>query len=99
MRYDNVNISKDENGVRHYKTVIYPQITPKETDIYVITTVGDRLDLLSRQYYGDPTNYWVISCANNIKKDRVTIAPGTQLRIPVDIEEFLKEYTELNSNR
>lgn len=98
-RYENTQILKDDNGKRYFKTIIYPQIDPKETDIYVITTVGDRLDILADQYYGDSTNYWIISGANNIKKDRLTIPAGTQLRIPTEIEEFLKQFAELNNSR
>jgi hypothetical protein len=99
MRYENTPILKDTAGKRYFKEVLYPQIDPKETDIYVITTAGDRLDLLADQFYGDSTKYWIISCSNNIKKDRITIAVGTQLRIPTEVDEFLKKFAELNNNR
>lgn len=99
MRYENTQILKDDDGKRYYKTVLYPQIEPKETDLYIITTVGDRLDLLADQFYGNSTYYWIIGASNNIKRDRISIAAGTQLRIPTEIDEFLKQFAELNNNR
>ncbi len=99
MRYENTSILTTLTGRRYLKGVLYPKITPKESDIYVITTTGDRLDLLADQYYKNSLDYWIISGANNIRKDSLFITPGTQLRIPTDIEEFKKEFNDINKNR
>ncbi len=100
MRYDNTPIIKDSiTGRRYYKNTLYPQITPKLSDIYVITNIGDRLDLLANQYYKDPTLWWVISSANDIGKDSLYITPGTQLRIPTDITAFLDEFDKINQSK
>lgn len=96
-RYSDIVIFKKSNGPRYYLTVRYPEVPLSEEDIYVITTQGDRLDLLASQYYGDPTLYWVISIANDVlTQSSITIPEGTQIRIPQDINRILTEYTFLN---
>jgi nucleoid-associated protein YgaU len=99
IRSENNIILKDENGKRYYNTTFYPLINPKDSDIYVITTVGDRLDILASQYYKDPTLWWVIASANNLRRDSVFITPGTQLRIPTDIPGFENEFNSINKNK
>ena len=98
-RYINTPIGKNEEGKRFYKTTIYPQINPQLDDIYLITNRGDRLDNLAYEYYNDSTLYWVISVSNNISQDSIFITPGTQIRIPQNIENILKEFESLNQNR
>lgn len=100
MRYTNNKIlSKDK--IPYYKGKIYPQIPLSENDIYIITTIGDRLDTLANNYYKDPTLWWVISIANNgiIPQDSLFITPGTQLRIPTDLNAVLNRYEQLNKIR
>ncbi len=96
-RYSDIPILKKTDGPRYYATVKYPEIPLSEQDIYVITTQGDRLDLLASQYYGDPTLYWVISIANEIlTQGSLMIPEGTQIRIPQDTSRALNEYRLLN---
>ena len=67
-------------------------------DIYVITTVGDRYDLLANQYYGDSTLWWIISIANSLlPQNSIFIPEGTQLRIPTNVTPILTSYNQLNS--
>ena len=66
--------------VKNYQTTIYRQIPKRDSDIYVITQAGDRLDHLAHQYYGDVNLWWYIAKANNLKF--MTIPVGTSLRIP-----------------
>lgn len=99
-RYENtevfVNI-RAQKRVPFYRTVKYPEIPLSENDVYVITTVGDRLDLLAAQYYGDFSLYWIISTGNNnLQQNSLTIKPGTQIRIPADISEAITRYNILN---
>lgn len=97
MRYDNSTINKNSDGKRYYKGKIYPDIPYLATDNYIITTIGDRLDTLADSYYKDPELWWVISVANNnITKGSIFPSPGTQLRIPVDINYVLQLFDELN---
>ena len=98
MRYSNNIINKSSDGKRYYKGKIYPDIPYLATDNYVITTIGDRLDTLAYNYYGDPGLWWVISVANNnITKGSIFPTPGIQLRIPIDVNYVLQLFDELNS--
>ena len=69
-RYQKIKKIRNENqfvgtiGDQYYRTNYYPEIPPLETDIYVETEFGDRLDLLANRFYGDVTLYWIIATAN-----------------------------------
>jgi hypothetical protein len=89
-------ILKDDDGNRYYGTTLYPLIDAKITDIYLITTVGDRLDILANTYYGNATQWRVIASANNISKDSIFIKPGTQIRIPMDLKAYNAEFNRIN---
>ena len=95
-RYSNIpTLSK--NGKPYYGHVIYPNIPLAETDVYIITTVGDRLDSLAYSYYGDSTLWWVIAMANNnVTRGALYPAPGIQLRIPIDINRVLEIFNKAN---
>jgi hypothetical protein len=82
---DKVPVSKKET--LGYQTVKYPEIPLSINDIYVITTLGDRLDSLAQQFYNDVNLYWIISSANPdaLNLGSLFIAPGTELRIPTDV--------------
>jgi hypothetical protein len=89
-RYDDNIILKTSQGKPYYKSKAYPNIPLSENDVYVITTVGDRLDSLAYSYYNDVNLWWVISSANNnITKGSMFPIPGTQLRIPTDLNTVL----------
>jgi hypothetical protein len=97
------NIEETETlGPRYRKGTKYPEVPFNENDIYVITTQGDRYDLLAQQYYGDYTMWWIIAIANvgdytsGVPLNSLFIPEGTQLRIPVDIQNIMFEYTKLN---
>ena len=64
-RYYNSDILKTSDGKPYYRGKQYPNIPLSADDIYVITTIGDRLDLLAYTYYKDTALWWVISMANN----------------------------------
>jgi hypothetical protein len=96
QRYDDP-IIKIEQGISYYKNKLYPNIPLSETDEYIITTIGDRLDSLAYSYYNDATLWWVIAMANNnVTKGLMFPVPGTQLRIPTDINNILDIYNRYN---
>jgi hypothetical protein len=98
MRYDRNVIYKTLSNKPYYKGKIYPIIPLTETDEYVITTTGDRLDLLAYSYYNDAELWWVISVANNhVTGGSMFPIPGTQLRIPTDISSVLTSFDEINN--
>ena len=104
-RYDNVLFNRsyefDTNkGFRYYNSLIDPYIDRSEDDIYVITTYGDRLDLLSFQYYNDTTLWWIIAAANpELRKDSLYLEPGIQLRIPRDYQKVYQLLSNQNKER
>lgn len=98
MRYDKNIIYKTSSGKRYYKGKIYPDIPYSDTDEYVITTIGDRLDSIAYSYYNDAELWWVISVANNnITNGSMFPIPGTQLRVPTNINNVLNLFDQVNN--
>ena len=87
-RYDKVEIKRITSG--KYKGIVkrntkyYKDIPENTSDIYVMSTVGDRFDLLAEQYYGDSKLWWYIAKANNMKFNNID--PGITLRIPASLQ-------------
>lgn len=99
-RYQNVQVTKEnETGERYYLNNVYPQIAFSPNDTYVITVLGDRLDLLAFDYYGDTSFWWVIASANSLPGDSLYTEPGAQLRIPANLPSVLNTYNSENSSR
>ena len=97
-RYENTNVRVDENKNRYYTTTLYPEIPSNINDIYILTEVGDRLDVLASTYYKDNSLWWIIAKANpdKIRRDGLLVKPGLQIRIPSNIQGILSEYRSLN---
>lgn len=99
-RYQNITLAKyNDTGSQYYLNNIYPDIPYTNNDNYVITTAGDRLDLLAYDFYGDSSLYWVIASANALPGDSLYPTPGTQLRIPSNIQGALNNYKLINNVR
>jgi len=99
-RYDNPTYLRTDQNVPYEKGKFYPNIPLSESDIYIITTIGDRLDYLAYLYYNDSEAWWVISVANNnVTKGSLFPVPGTQLRIPQNISSVLRQYDNFNRAR
>lgn len=96
-RYQTIQIIK-ENGIgnEYYVNNIYPEIEPTEEDDYVITVLGDRLDLLAFDFYGDSSLWWVIASANSLPGDSLYLEPGAQIRIPSDVISAINQYKQVN---
>ena len=98
MRYDKNIIYKTSSGKRYYKGKIYPDIPYSDTDEYIITTIGDRLDSIAYSYYNDAELWWIISVANNnITNGSMFPIPGTQLRVPTNINSVLNLFDQVNN--
>lgn len=95
-RYESVKTKKSPNGKTVYETVKIPYIEPTESDIYVISTVGDRLDYLANSYYGNPRYWWVLAMVNNLGKGTMIVEPGTQLRIPNNPSTIIQQLQDIN---
>lgn len=99
-RYQNILISKvNDIGSQYHTNNIYPDIPVNDNDDYVITTLGDRLDLLAQTIYGDVDFWWIIASANSLTGDSLYPPIGIQLRIPTDIISIISEYRQINSVR
>jgi hypothetical protein len=99
-RYNNNDILKTPSGAPYYRGKFYPNVPLSENDIYIITTIGDRLDALAYTYYKDPELWWIISVANNnATKGSLFPQPGLQLRIPANVSAILNQVEKLNKSK
>ena len=97
-RYQNVPITKvDVTGSTYYQTNIYPEVSPVNNDYYIVTTIGDRLDLIAYDFYQDSSLWWVIASANSLPGDSIYAPVGIQLRIPVNLQTVINEYNLANN--
>lgn len=97
-RYQNITIlsGSQASDPQYRKNAIYPNVDPTDTDEYIITTAGDRLDLLAFDYYGDSSLWWVIASVNNLDGSSLFPPTGSQLRIPVDYYEVVSSFANKN---
>jgi nucleoid-associated protein YgaU len=84
MRYSRAK-KRIKNGKYYQTTTLYRQIPERDTDVYVITQPGDRLDTIAFDFYGDPHLWWIIAKANKLQQ--LNIKVGTSLRIPITTED------------
>ena len=97
-RYSNIAITTDENSRQYKVNSIYPTVPISEDDFYVITTLGDRYDTLSNQFYKTSEYWWIIASANTADRDTLAITPGTQLRIPANPQQYISDYENFNNS-
>ena len=86
-------------GSQYYSNNVYPDVPFSNDDNYVITTIGDRLDLLALDFYGDDSLWWIIASANGLPGDSIFPPIGIQLRLPTDARSVLSGYKVENLNR
>ena len=97
-RYSSTSVQQRWDGKRVYTTTIYPSIIPQDTDLQVVSNSEDYLDSLALKYYGDSSLWFIIALANpGIGKGRLSILPGLVIRIPVDVNTILGQFSRLNS--
>ena len=94
-RYSKTGIKRDKSGVRVYNTTFYPTIPIDDSDQFIYTKFGDRIDALAYQYYGDTSLWWIISKANGIR-GQMGLKPGTLLRIPQDVTRIIENFNTIN---
>lgn len=96
-RYENIGRSNsDQSGSLYYTNNLYPDVPFSDNDSYVISTLGDRFDIMASNFYGDSTLWWVIPVANSLPGDSLFPPPGLQLRIPNNLREILQNYKYVN---
>lgn len=96
-RYSSTKTFQNTDTKKYYlETTIYPNIDPSDSDLYILTEETDRLDLLAQKYYGNPKMWWVIATTNNLNDANLYVKPGTQLRIPIRIEQIMSNLEKIN---
>ena len=81
-RYQTIR-RKTVDDKKVYSTSIYPEVAASEEDYYITTSMGDRYDILAKQFYGSSDYWWIIASANpGARKDSLVVTAGIQLRIP-----------------
>jgi hypothetical protein len=99
-RYDDSILLRTTQDVPYRKGKQYPNIPLSSDDVYIITTIGDRLDYLAYTYYLDSELWWIISTANNnVTKGSLFPIPGTQLRIPSNLNSIITLFNNFNKAR
>ena len=96
-RYNSTETKIDKSGVEVYRTTYYPPIPIQDSDTFIYSVDGDRLDSLAYKYYGDNTLWWIIAKANGIR-GKIALTPSEVLRIPGDITTILENFRELNES-
>ena len=95
-RYITTRRKVDKSGIRVYSTTYYPEIPIENSDTFIFTKEGDRLDNLAYTHYGDNTLWWVIAKANGIK-GKGALEVATPLRIPANIISIIEKFRKLNT--
>tara|TARA_B100000035_G_scaffold284076_1_gene266729 strand:- start:720 stop:1013 length:294 start_codon:yes stop_codon:yes gene_type:complete len=95
-RYSNTRKKRDKDGKVVYGTTYYPEISVEDSDVFIRTVFGARLDNLAYQYYGDVSLWWIIAKANGIR-GKVGLEAGTLLRIPGNTAKIVSDFRKLNS--
>ena len=94
----NYILKKRNNNKRYYTNIKYPEIPLSVNDIYIITTVGDRLDTIANQFLNDVDLWWIITIANPdvIRRDSLSLPPGIEIRIPDNVQGIIEAFEALN---
>ena len=50
---------KTKRGKRVFTSIKYPTIPLSEQDLYLTSTIGDRLDILAEEFYSDKELWWI----------------------------------------
>ena len=94
-RYENNKINTDKDGKRVYTTTYYPSIPLSNTDQFIQTKDGTRLDTIAQEFYGDISLWWIIAKANGIR-GFTSLKSGIKLRIPSNVSDILEKFKNLN---
>jgi nucleoid-associated protein YgaU len=70
-----------QKKVSKLSSIFYPGFSNNE-DIFIVSHLGDRLDNLAYDYYGDPSYWFVLASVNNLGRGSLAIPPGLVIRIP-----------------
>tara|TARA_Y100000361_G_scaffold148459_1_gene161312 strand:+ start:1317 stop:1646 length:330 start_codon:yes stop_codon:yes gene_type:complete len=95
-----IRILTSDQGVRYLKHIKYPTNIPySNTDVYLLTSFGDRLDTLAKKFYDDTRLWWVIAVGNPdiIRKDSISLKAGLRIRIPRNLQYARQAFKAMNN--
>jgi len=95
-RYEKNKTKIDKDGKRVYTTTYYPKIPLSNTDQFIQTKDGSRLDNIAQTFYGDASLWWIIAKANGIR-GIVSLKSAVKLRIPSNVTKIISNFKKLNS--
>jgi len=95
-RYRYTKITKNKEGKRVFKPIMYPSIPIRDSDIFIYPRYGDRLDVLAYKYYKDVSLWWIIAKANNLDAAHIGLKVDNQIRIPINIQPILTKLKEMS---
>ena len=81
-RYEFIKRSIIKGKGKVLNTARMPLIPPSPDDRFIFSRIGDRLDNLAFQFYGDPRHWIVLAIANKLGKGSLNVPANIQLRIP-----------------
>jgi len=93
-RYQNNETKKLNDGREVFKSKIYPKIPKSDSDIYIVTQGGDRLDSIAYQFYENSSLWWIIASANNIHDAPFALPEGTELRVPMNYVSITQNFNK-----
>ena len=94
-RYTRTPVKMDKSGMRVYSTTYYPRIPLNNSDKFIRSKVGDRLDTMAYRFYKDTSLWWIIAKANGIR-GKTSLEIGKVIRIPSDIINTIEEFNSIN---
>ena len=87
-RYDSISKIEDKK-IQRLGSATLPKFQESNSDNLLISTEGDRCDLLAVEFYGSPDLWWFIATVNGLSSNNMPV--GTQLRIPLSAAQAVLE--------
>ena len=81
-RYEGSSLYFDEEYEISYLAPLDKDIAPHPSDYVYQYKAGDRLDILAKEFYGNPQKKWIILLANSQYTSELDIKVGDILNIP-----------------
>ena len=97
-RYTRTPVKMDKSGMRVYSTTYYPRIPLNNSDKFIRSKVGDRLDTMAYRFYKDTSLWWIIAKANGIRDGSFGLKPDEKLRIPSNIAQITNDLQSINKD-
>jgi nucleoid-associated protein YgaU len=97
--FDTPVIAAFRGSPEHYTTYNIPEklrgyaeidLLSGEHTVEHVMVRGERLDHLAAKHYGEDEYWWIIALANGIAYP-LGIAPGTVIKIPLDVRSILEK--------